>query len=178
MRCLDVRLRLERFLGGALDFEESQAVNDHLCLCPPCREYMLHCEMIERIEPDSEIVPGTDLADRVVSVVLPKRALKPLTKLFIGISTTAFLFAVTVFAYLRYYLSPSELAEIPNADLLASPAHWFDSLSSLAATPLLRYTLYAGGALFIAVVLIAVVDFGRGSSITPVAAVNKRYNSK
>ncbi|MFH2056724.1 MAG: zf-HC2 domain-containing protein [bacterium] len=167
MRCLDVRLRLESYLSGKLEVEETEVVNGHLLACPPCREYMLKCGMIERIEPGPESLPSPGFSDRVLDAVSPRWALRPLTKLFIGVSTAAFLFALTVFTYLRYYLNPDDLAEIPRAELLGSPAHWFDSLSGLAATPLLRYALYAGGAVLLAVVLIVVVDMGSGSAELP-----------
>ncbi len=161
MRCLDVRLHLVRYLADQLEPINSEKIREHLCQCSHCREYMLQREMVDRVEITREMTPAPDFSRRVLAAVSPVDALRPLTKLFIGVCSSAVMFAIAVFTYLRYYLRPGDLGVMPGADVLAPPSAWPEQLLGLAQTPLVKYSLYAAGAVLIAVVLIALVDFDR-----------------
>ncbi len=161
MRCLDVRLQLVSYLTDSLEVVNSERIREHLHECSSCREYMLKNEMVERVEMSPDATPGSDFSRRVLAVVAPSQALRPLTKLFIGVCSAAVMFAVAVFTYLRYYLTPGDLEAVSGAEVLTPPSAWPEQLLGLAQTPLVRYSLYAAGAVLIAVLLIALVDFGR-----------------
>ena len=161
MRCLDVRLHLVRYLADHLEPIESDKVREHLSQCSPCREYMLDNNMVDRVDVTSTTALGREFSQRVLAAVSPAQVLRPLTRLFIGVCSAAVMFAIAVFVYLRYYLRPGDLGSMPGADVLAPPSAWPEQLLELAQTPLVKYSLYATGAVLIAVVLIALVDFGR-----------------
>ncbi|HHW91206.1 MAG TPA: anti-sigma factor, partial [Firmicutes bacterium] len=70
MRCSEVREHLSSYMDGMLSAELMQAVDEHLSLCPDCREELRQLEeTVALLRNLGEVEPPADLRDGIINKI-------------------------------------------------------------------------------------------------------------
>jgi hypothetical protein len=159
MRCGDVRWRLRPFLDGILTDSQAEAVREHLDSCPDCVNYLVTSNMIDRLEVDSGRQLPIEVAGRLAAEVAAFDSGPTLSRWLYYIFGAASLLGITVFAFVRHYLSPTTLRELDESlaghETFTTLFPWLEQwISSSAFT----YVLLSLGAVLLSVVLVVSVD--------------------
>lgn len=178
MRCAEIRWRLSRFLEGTLCEQETTMVQAHLDVCPDCVEYLVKSGKVDRLNLGAPANLGNVVVDRVLLEVAVFDHGSALLRLLYYIFGAASLLAITVFAFVRYYLSPSALNGLgENLREGQAVSTFFPFLEGWVSSPAFSYVLLSLAAVLLSVGLIFVVDLAGqlfGDRNQPVRAGSQR----
>lgn len=162
MRCADVRWRLSRFLDGCLPGDETESIRDHLDSCRDCVSYLVASGKIDLMPPENSADLPAGFTERVVAEVADLDPGSTLSRLVYYIFGAASLLGVSVFAFVRYYIRPSDLngigARLSDGDTMATLFPW---LQEWINSPSFNYVLLSFAAVTLSVGLIFAVDLAQ-----------------
>jgi predicted anti-sigma-YlaC factor YlaD len=157
--CTDIRWKLSRFLEGELPPGDSERVRDHLDACPACVTYLVNSGKIERMSVEESRGFSPDFNTRLLTETAIHDSGSTLTRLLYYIFGAASLLAISVFAFVRYYVTPHDLTalgyDLWGGETLATLFPW---LKDWLTSPIFSYTCLSLGAVLLSVMLIFAVD--------------------
>lgn len=159
MKCTNVRWKLSRFLDGNLPGEDAEVVRDHLDSCPACVTYLVNSGKIERMVVAESRVFSPDFNRRLLTETAVHDSGSTLTRLLYYIFGAASLLAISVFAFVRYYVTPHDLTalgfDLSGSETLGTLFPW---LRDWLTSPVFSYVCLSLGAVLLSVMLIFAVD--------------------